>query len=139
MSLFPDPPLRWQQVFWALMACCYGGFFLMTLRFAYLGALPTWLQAIPYFDKLGHMVLYAIATYLGHRLLRGKHWRIQGRSLPLFPLAFASFTIVEELLQGFSPNRSLDGIDLICSLLGCWLGYRLAERGLDKSQSKALP
>lgn len=119
-----------QRYGWSMVAGLYGVGFLVMLRVAYLGQLPGWFSAIPHYDKPGHVVLYGIATYLGHRLLRDKRWKIGGWALPLFPLAFAIFTTVEELAQGLSPNRSLDAIDLICSLVGCWMGYRLAERHL---------
>jgi VanZ family protein len=49
--------------------------------------------------------------------------------LPLFPFLFAIGALVEELLQVFSPNRTLDAIDLIASFLGILLGYWLAEKG----------
>ena len=118
------------------LAGLYGTAFLATLWLAYRGQLPGWLSAIPHYDKPLHVLLYAIATYLGHRLLKGRRWLLplfrQHWKLPLFPLAFAIFTIAEELFQGLSPNRSLDAFDLICSLVGCWLGYRLAERHISK-------
>lgn len=142
-NVLKKPAREKQPLLWIILTGLYGGFFLITLRLAYLGNLPTWFASIPNYDKPAHVVLYAIATYLGHRILRGKRWRLaifnQGWALPLFPLAFAIFTTVEELSQGLSPNRSLDAIDLICSLVGCWIGYRLAERGLARANSKGMP
>lgn len=129
-----------QRYLWPTVTGCYGLGFLIILRLAYLGQLPGWLGHIPHYDKPLHVVLYAIATFLGHSLLQGKRWRInpfsQRWALPLFPLAFAIFTTMEELSQGLSPNRSLDAIDLICSLVGCWLGYRLAERRIPQTHNK---
>gem|GEM_PF-2348404 len=72
-----------------------------------------------------------------HLALRRRHITVAGISLPLWVLIFSSFTIVEELGQGFSPNRSVDWLDLVCSLVGVALGYKLAERG--KKQATALP
>lgn len=143
-----------RRYFWAMVSGLYGCGFLIVLRVAYLGQLPRWFDGIPHYDKPLHLLLYAIATYLGHRLFKGKSWRLKRSSLnkltqeklawekltpkrwalPLFPLAFAIFTTIEELAQGLSPNRSLDAIDLICSLVGCWIGYRLAERSIAKIQ-----
>ena len=127
-----------QRYGWPIIAGLYGIGFLGVLRVAYLGQLPGWFSGIPHYDKPLHVLLYAIASYLGHRLLQGKRWSIKllGHRwvLPLFPIAFAIFTTVEELSQGLSPNRSLDAIDLICSLVGCWMGYRLAERHLKGRQ-----
>jgi len=129
---------------WPCLAGLYGIGFLWVLRLAYLGQLPSGLSRIPHYDKPLHLLLYAIATYLGHRLLQGKRWRIarphrrthHSWALPLFPLAFAIFTTAEELFQGLSPNRSLDALDLVCSLVGCWLGYRLAERRITQTHNK---
>ena len=113
---------------WQVIALLYGLFFLITLAAAYSGNLPSWFQAIPYYDKVGHVGLYAIATYLGHRLLNYRKIRLGSALLPLFPLGFALFTTAEELGQGLSPNRTLDALDLVCSLVGVVLGYGLAWR-----------
>lgn len=103
-------------------------FFLVTLWLAYNGHLPSQLGLIPHYDKPGHIILYAIATYLGHRVLQRRYIRVGSLRLPLWIVIFGTFTVVEELLQGFSPNRSLDPLDLLCSSLGIALGYWLAER-----------
>jgi len=109
----------------------FGLLFLITLVMAYLGNLPPVLQAIPYYDKPGHVILYGVAAYLGHRILRRRYLHLMGLRLPLWIVLFSVFTLVEEVLQGFSPNRSLDLLDLICSGLGIALGYWLAEREAD--------
>ncbi len=91
------------------------------LAAAYTGHLPVAnLSKIYNFDKIGHLILYFIPTYLGHQLCRGRHIR---RVIPVFPSLFALFTITEELAQGLSPNRTLDAGDMICSLIGIGLGY----------------
>ena len=111
------------------LAIAYSAFFLITLWAAYNNRLPLdWLSQFPNYDKVGHVVLYCIPTYLGHRLLRLKHIRLFSRRLPLFPILFTLFTLVEELIQGFSPYRTLDIGDMVCSLGGIALGYRLAQR-----------
>lgn len=78
------------------------------------------------------MVLYFAASYLGHRLFSQKHVKVPaqlgGVSLPVFPGLFTLFTVIEELLQRFSPYRTLDMGDLICSVAGIALGYWLAQR-----------
>ncbi|MEO1593194.1 MAG: VanZ family protein [Cyanobacteria bacterium J06632_22] len=112
-----------------LMATIYGGLFLLTLWAAYTGNLPLGaLNRIPYYDKAGHVILYCIATYLGHRVLQLRHLRRWSVTLPVFPALFGLFTLTEELLQFLSPNRTLDALDLVCSFIGVGLGYWLAER-----------
>ena len=114
---------------WGLLAVFYAGIFLTILILAYTGNLPSFLTQN---DKLGHVVLYAIATFLGHWVVKQRRVRLCGYAMPLFPLLFGLFTIVEEVSQSFSPNRTLDAIDLIASFIGIGLGYWLAEKGKRK-------
>jgi VanZ family protein len=113
---------------WRAIAVIYAVIFLVILILAYTGNLPSQINQIPYFDKIGHVVLYSVASFVGHRVLQKRHIHPYGLKLPLFPLLFGLFTISEELSQVFSPNRSLDPIDLIASFLGILLGYWLAEK-----------
>ncbi|MEL6470411.1 MAG: VanZ family protein [Cyanobacteria bacterium J06623_4] len=110
-----------------VLSAIYGLFFLLMLIAAYTGHLPVgWITRYHNADKVGHLVLYFIPSYLGHRLCRYRHiWR---GTLPLFPVLFTLFTVTEELIQGFSPNRTLDAGDMVCSLVGIAVGYWLAQR-----------
>lgn len=110
----------------------YTLFFLVTLFAAYTNRLPlTWLSQFPNYDKFGHVILYCIPTYLGHRLFKQKHIQKAGQragiALPVFPGLFTLFTLTEELMQGLSPYRTLDAGDMICSLAGIACGYWLAQ------------
>ena len=115
------------------LASSYGLLFLILLWAAYTNHLPLqWLSQIPSYDKLGHVILYCVPSYLGHRLCRRKRF-VTGRvSLPTFPTLFALFTVTEELIQGFSPYRTLDAGDLVCSLIGVGIGYWLVQRGASE-------
>lgn len=115
------------------MAGAYGLCFGVMLWAAYSDRLPLdLLSQIPNYDKIGHVVLYCMASYLGHRLCHYRHFKaaskLGGVSLPVFPGLFTLFTVTEELLQQFSPYRTLDAGDLICSGVGIALGYWLAQR-----------
>ncbi len=112
-----------QRQLWAIL---YGCAFFVTLVLAYMGKLPS---ALTGNDKLGHVVLYAIATFLGHRALGGRRWRrsLNGWYIPLFPALFGLFTIVEESCQSLSPNRTFDLGDLVASFLGIAIGWGWAE------------
>lgn len=111
-----------------LLALGYGGLFLFILWAAYTNNLPlSLLGKIPYYDKVGHVVLYALASYLGHRVLQQRHFR-GVRYLPVFPVLFGLAMTVEEIVQGFSPYRTLDSLDLVCSLGGVVLGYFIAQK-----------
>jgi VanZ family protein len=134
----PHPPhvlqlAWWGQHRWGLLSLLYLGIFLAIMALAYTNTLPPQLGRIPYYDKIGHCVLYAIAAYLGHRILRRRWIRLLGRSLPLFALGFSSFTVVEELVQNLSPYRTLDLSDLLWSFVGIVLGTWLAQRSAHPS------
>jgi len=111
------------------LSVAYAVFFLLMLWAAYRNQLPfDWLASrLPYYDKLGHLILYCIPTYLGHRLCKHKHFQL-GCRLPVFPVLFMLFTIAEEIVQGLSPYRTLDTVDMACSLIGIGMGYGLAQR-----------
>lgn len=110
-----------------VLSLLYGLFFLVMLVAAYTGHLPVhYISQFHNADKVGHLLLYFIPSYLGHLLFRCHH--IKRFHLPLFPSIFTLFTITEELIQGFSPNRTLDAGDMVCSLLGIVVGYWLAQR-----------
>lgn len=111
-----------------MVAFIYLATFLTIMLLAYTGNLPGWLGAIPYYDKIGHVVLYAIATYLGHRVCRYRSFIVGHGRWPLFPILFLAFTLTEEIIQHLSPHRTLDAIDLVASLAGILLGWQLAQR-----------
>lgn len=113
---------RW---IWIVCAIVFAAIFLTILFFAYQGTLPAILTQN---DKLAHVILYGIATFLGHKALNNRRIRILNIPVPIFPGLFTLFTFGEELAQGLSPNRSLDAIDLIASFAGIVIGYWLAER-----------
>lgn len=112
----------------AVLAATYGALFLLILWAAYTNNLPLdLLGKIPYYDKMGHVVLYAMASYLGHRILNRRHFRGM-RHLPIFPVLFGLVMTAEEIVQGIAPYRTLDSLDLVCSLIGVVVGYILAQR-----------
>lgn len=136
-TLFVVPKLNHRSPFhhrwsWIFLSAAYAAVFLVILVFAYQGKLPGFLTQN---DKLAHVILYAIATFLGHRVLNRRRISIATYAMPLFPTLFSLFTIVEELVQSFSPNRSLDAWDLVASLVGVALEYGFAELGHPKPRA----
>jgi VanZ family protein len=110
---------------WILSTIGFMGVFATILWFAYHGTLH------PFFtqnDKLAHFILYGTASFLGHRATNRRHLQQLGYPIPLFPVLFTLFTLGEELVQQFSPNRTLDLMDLLASFAGIAVGYWLAER-----------
>jgi polysaccharide biosynthesis protein VpsQ len=113
------------RLLWIIATIGFMGVLATILWFAYHGNLP---RILTRNDKLAHFVLYGIATFLGHQAFNRRHIRQLGCSVPLFPTLFGLFTLGEELMQKFSPNRTLDLMDLIASFAGIVCAYWLAER-----------
>jgi VanZ family protein len=118
-------PLSVSRWFWIAGAAVFLGILAAILWFAYQGQLPPILTQN---DKLAHVVLYGVATFLGHHACNRRHIRRFRWPVPLFPALFGLFTLGEELSQSLSPNRSLDGLDLLASFAGIAIAYWLAER-----------
>jgi VanZ family protein len=112
---------------WLVIGLLYAGLFLITLHLAYTGNLPPALIAIPFYDKVGHVVLYAIPTYLGQWIFNFRQFTLLQRRYSLWTSLFMLFTMTEEAAQAFSPNRTFSYVDLLCSLTGIGLGYWLAD------------
>jgi VanZ family protein len=125
---------RWQQNRgWIFLAVGYAAIFVTILIVAYQGKLPAFLTQN---DKPAHVILYAIATFVGHRACHRRSLQLGRFNLPAFPFGFTVFTIAEELFQSFSPNRSLDAWDLVASFVGIGLGYGLAQMGSGRRKEK---
>lgn len=98
------------------------------------------IEDVPYGDKLGHFFLFGILTLLLNIALkyrRFKYWQ----KLPLGTFLVILVVLLEELSQGFLPNRTLDIMDLIADALGIltftYISYLLFTNrkfGLYKTQ-----
>lgn len=119
-----------------LIALIYGVIIIAILLLAYTGNLPPIFNKIPYYDVFGHLILYGLATYLGHLACNHRRIKLVSLSIPLWPFLFGIFTIAEELLQAFSPHRTFSLIDMLASLLGLSFGYWLAEKSKIKSHQE---
>jgi VanZ family protein len=133
INIMKFPNSKKSNLGWQLLTVLYAAIFLTILILAYTNRLPHFLSKN---DKLAHVILYCIATYLGHRVFKRRRLRILTCSLPLFPVLFGIFTTVEEICQSLSPYRTLDAMDLIASFIGIFLGYWLAQR--EKSLSERI-
>jgi VanZ family protein len=114
-------PLMSTQLRWKLLGVLYFAGLFLILFFAYRGELPPILTQN---DKLAHVLLYGMATFIGHKALAG---RSLYRRIPLFPALFSIFTLAEEIAQAWSPNRTFDLGDLAASFLGIAIGWWLSR------------
>ena len=119
----------WVFAFWF-----YFGILMTISASAYLKILPVKSSTIPFYDTIGHFLLVGLAAFFGHLALNKRRINCLNFSLPLAPSLVVIFSIVDELLQRLSPNRSFDLTDLAANLVGILFFYWLAERwNLNKS------
>jgi hypothetical protein len=117
-----------------------GGFFSFILWIIYLAntgghsVFFDLIKHVPYGDKVGHMLLFGLLTYVVNLALLSRHFCI-GR-LPLYygAVLVSIFVLSEEISQGFIPSRTLDIIDLVADAVGIILFSYLSgltQRYLD--------
>ena len=116
---------------WKILAVIYALIFITIGILAYFHGLP---KVLTVNDKAGHVILYGIATYLGHRALNRRKVKLGSWSIPVFPTLFAGLTTIDEFCQLLSPNRSFDLGDLAASFFGILIAYGLAELGPPRSR-----
>lgn len=114
---------NWKIAFFAYLATLVG-----IMLLADLGMLKTFILAHPPYDKLGHFMLYGIASFLSHRAINRRYLVIFGVSIPLGPFIFSHFTAFEEILQSTLPNRSASFEDFFASMTGIILLYWIGEK-----------
>ena len=84
-------------------------------------------RALPYGDKLGHLILWGVLAVFVDLALGGRAVRFSGRALPLNVVGLVVVVTIEELSQGFLANRTLDAGDMAANLVGIGLGTALAR------------
>lgn len=95
------------------------------------------IRHIPYGDKVGHMLLFGLLTYVANLALQSRHFSL-GR-IPLYygAVLVSIFVLSEEISQGFIPSRTLDIVDLIADAVGITLFSYLScltQRYIDKQR-----
>lgn len=92
----------------------FTGLILIINFLAYNNLLPRDLKAIPYYDSIGHFVLFGIYAFLAQIAFKGKKFF----HIPIGSGLIALYATLDEFIQKFSPNRSFYLWDLFFSLLG---------------------
>lgn len=106
----------------------YSVFLFIVFLSAYLGIIPTELAFIPFFDSMGHFILYGIWAYLfakvfGHAILSFGKFVIPGGIFIVIIIAVA-----EESFQAFFPTRSFSFFDMGWGILGISLACIIFNR-----------
>jgi VanZ family protein len=119
----------WTQTQWIVTLVFYIAFLALVSFTAYMGALPPALEAIPFYDTIGHFFLIGFASFLTHRAFRRRTITLGTLTIPIGPLVIAVLTSTDEMLQGFSPVRTLSAVDLSADFLGI-LAFQSFDRWL---------
>jgi len=92
-----------------------------------LGLLVNFSPAHPPYDKVGHFVLYGIASFLCHRATGKRMVDILNYPIPFGPTIFTVVTAGEEMLQAILPHRTASIEDFLFSFAGIVLFYWIGE------------
>ena len=95
--------------------------------------LPLFLRQLYRFpggDKVGHVVLLAILSFIANYFLYPRHITVLEKPIFIGSLIVCLFITLEEISQIYIPSRTFDLLDLFCSYLGIVAGdlgvrYRL--------------
>lgn len=100
-------------------------------------ALPQFLRQFYRFpggDKVGHVVLLAILSFIANYFLYPRHISIFKKPIFIGSLIVCCFITLEEFSQIYIPSRTFDLLDLSCSYLGIIAGdlgvrYKFGKSG----------
>ncbi|MBU2710160.1 VanZ family protein [Zooshikella harenae] len=90
------------------------------------------MAGVPYGDKLGHVFLYGVLTWLLNSALNYKLIQLRGKSILLGAVIVFSFALLEEITQLYFPQRTFELIDLTADVVGItifsWVPYIFYRR-----------
>ena len=89
-------------------------------------------REMPYGDKLGHLILMGLFSFLLNMALGCRTWRVRQFELLRGSLIVALVVTLEEFSQLFFRTRTFDAVDLVFDYLGIFsfglLAYFLTKR-----------
>ncbi len=93
--------------------------FLITVSFlAYNHLIPTEIKSIPFYDSIGHFVLFGLLGLIAHYAFNRKRVPVFGRMAPIGPTIAIAYAFIDESLQVLSSNRAFDLADLFFGIFG---------------------
>ncbi len=114
----------------------YTSLLLTIFLLAYLGLIPRGLKAIPFYDSLGHFVLYGTWGYLFGKVF-SKILQIGSLKIPTGIFIVTIIAITEECLQSLSSVRTFSLFDLGWGILGIFFAYillKLSKKGVHENR-----
>ncbi|PCJ22053.1 MAG: trypsin [Gammaproteobacteria bacterium] len=91
--------------------------------------------ALPYGDKLGHIMLYGVLTLLLNIALGFKIISLAKVKVSVAASLVLFFSVGEEITQAFIPNRNFDILDLIADGVGILLFNGLSIRYVKENRT----
>ncbi|WP_293122703.1 VanZ family protein [Microcoleus sp. bin38.metabat.b11b12b14.051] len=119
--------MKLSKKFWIVACLVYFLIILSIMLVADMGLLVNFSLAHPPYDKVGHFILYGIASFLCHRATGKKMMSLFGYPIPFGPALFTIFTAGEETLQAILPNRTASIEDFLASFAGIIVFYGIGE------------
>ena len=113
---------------------CYVAILITISVLAYSHKIPAIVTKIPYYDIIGHFLLFGIAALLAHRALKRKVIKIFIVFVPLGPAIVTLIVFAEEFFQRFSQYRSSSYADLIADICGILFFYYLDKQLARKNK-----
>ena len=102
-----------QRLWWA---CAWLGVFI-TLLVSLMP--PPFKEGVAHADKIVHLTGYAVLMFWWAQLILHRRWRLA--------IAVVLFGILIEWLQGFTPNRQTDALDVLANSSGMLIGWLAAR------------
>jgi uncharacterized membrane protein YoaT (DUF817 family) len=101
--------------------------FLIIVSFlAYNRLIPTEIKSIPFYDSIGHFVLFGLLGLIAHYAFNRRRTLVFGRMVPIGPTVAISYTLIDESLQVLSRNRTFDLADLFFGIFGILMFITIA-------------
>jgi VanZ family protein len=97
----------------------------------------TFVRTIPFGDKLGHVGLYGLLTFLINLAMRCQVVYLLRFKIQIGSLMVLGFSLTEELAQGLFPSRSLDVADAVADVIGIAVAAYMSRRCHEWSQQKS--
>ena len=120
-----------------IVLTCYVAILITISVLAYNHKIPAIITKIPYYDIIGHFLLFGIAALLANRALKRKVIKIFIIFVPLGPAIITLIVFTEEFLQRFSQYRSSSYTDLIADICGILFFYYLDKHLVQKKLEPA--
>ncbi len=112
---------------WGIVLLCYLAFLVIISILAYNRMIPSVIAKIPYYDSIGHFLLFGIATFITHRALKRRIVHIFHLLIPLGPFIIVPLVIADEMIQKLSIYRTSSYSDFIADVCGIIFFYYLDE------------